>query len=135
MPITRITTGYELFEKYREQISHILQQCLETYFDVPDGDCFQIFDIHTTQQKIFDPYYPNLNKSRSDSGILFHIFAGKLRDHEQKRALYKALCERLQEEIPIVKEDIMIILQFNDAEDWSFSSGQSWKDEMDTVKL
>ncbi|MCE0495057.1 tautomerase family protein [Vibrio salinus] len=134
MPMTRISIGNELFETHQHQISHILQQCLEAHFDVPDGDCFQIFDIHTPQQKVFNPYYPNLAKSRSESGILFHIFAGKPRDHKQKRALYKALCEQLQENTSINKEDIMIILQFNGAEDWSFSSGQSWKDEMETTK-
>ncbi|SIN74648.1 tautomerase family protein [Salinivibrio sp. ES.052] len=103
MPMTRISLGNELFEKYQHQISHILQQCLEAYFDVSNGDCFQ-------------------------------IFAGKSRDHEQKRALYKALCEQLQVQTPIGKEDIMIIIQFNSTEDWSFSSGQSWKDEMETIQ-
>lgn len=134
MPMTRITIGNELFENYKHQISHILQQCLEGCFAVPNGDCFQIFDIHTPQQKVFNSHYPNLAKSRSESGILFHIFAGKSRDHEQKRALYKALCEQLQALTPIRKEDIMIIIQFNSAEDWSFSSGESWKDEMETIR-
>jgi len=128
--MTRISVGNELFENYQHQISHILQQCLEAYFDVPSGDCFQIFDIHTPQQKVFNPQYPNLTKSRSESGILFHIFAGKSRNHEQKRALYKALCEQLQAKTTISKEDIMIIIQFNGTEDWSFSCGQSWKDAM-----
>ena len=135
MPMTRISIDNELYENYQHQISRILQQCLEAYFNVPNEDCFQIFDIHNPQQKVFNPYYPNLTKSRSESGILFHIFAGKSRTHEQKRTLYKALCEQLQANTPISKEDIMIILQFNGgAEDWSFSSGQSWKDEMEATK-
>jgi phenylpyruvate tautomerase PptA (4-oxalocrotonate tautomerase family) len=134
MPMTRISIGNELFENYKHQISYILQQCLEAYFAVPNGDCFQIFDIHTPQQKVFNSNYPNLAQSRSESGILFHIFAGKSRDHEQKRALYKALCEQLQAKTPNRKEDIMIIVQFNGPEDWSFSSGQSWKDEMEIIQ-
>ena len=134
MPMTRTSIGNELFENYKHQISYILQQCLEAYFAVPNGDCFQVFDIHAPQQKVFNSNYPNLAQSRSESGILFHIFAGKSRDHEQKRALYKALCEQLQAQTPIRKEDIMIIVQFNCPEDWSFSSAQSCKDEMEIIQ-
>jgi phenylpyruvate tautomerase PptA (4-oxalocrotonate tautomerase family) len=128
MPLTRISVSNELFKNYQHQISRVLQQCLEIHFDVPSGDCFQMFDVHSPQQKVFNQYYPNLTQGRSELGVLFHIFAGKPRSHEQKRALYKALCEQLEKNTAIRKEDIMVVLQFNEAEDWSFSSGLSWKD-------
>ena len=134
MPFTRISMNGELFETHQQEVSVILQQCLEKYFDVPNGDCFQLFDIHSQQQKVFNKYYPNLTDGRSNSGILFHIFAGKPRSQEQKRALYKALCECLVQRTNINKEDIMVIIQFNNAEDWSFSSGLSANDIKGNIK-
>lgn len=134
MPFTRISMNRELFETHQQEVSVILQQCLETYFDVPKGDCFQLFDVHSQQQKVFDKYYPDLIEGRNDAGILFHIFAGKPRSQEQKRALYKALCECLVQRTNINKEDVMVILQFNNREDWSFSSGLSASDIKGNIK-
>ncbi|SJL82562.1 tautomerase family protein [Vibrio palustris] len=128
MPFTRIALSKERFETVHAKISIILQQCLEEHFDVPTEDCFQMFDIFEPQQIKFNSYYPNLTQGRSESGILFHIFAGKTRSHAQKRALYRALNQRLTHEITISAEDIMVIIQFNNVEDWSFSSGLSAKD-------
>ncbi|SHF90438.1 tautomerase family protein [Vibrio gazogenes] len=125
MPLTRITLTPALFETGHQEISTILQQCLETHFDVPSHDCFQIFDVQAPQHIVFDGYYPNLHKKRSESGILFHIFAGKPRSCEQKRALYQALNQHLTQSLPLNEEDIMVIIQFNHAEDWSFASGIS----------
>jgi len=128
MPFTRISMSGELFETHQRDISVILQRCLEKYFDVPRGDCFQLFDLHRPEQKVFNPYYPNLIEGRCDVSILFHIFAGKPRTQEQKRTLYKELCECITQRTAIKAKDIMVILQFNHAEDWSFSSGISAND-------
>jgi phenylpyruvate tautomerase PptA (4-oxalocrotonate tautomerase family) len=130
MPFTRISISRESFSDQRQDISEILQQCLEAHFDVPPGDCFQLFEVYSPQQKVFDSHYPNLSKARSNAGLLFHLFAGKPRSHSQKRALFQALCQTLEHEIDIRPEDVMVIIQFNDAEDWSFSSGLSSKNMM-----
>ncbi|MBY8037845.1 tautomerase family protein [Vibrio fluvialis] len=134
MPLTRISVSQNVFERCQSDISAILQHCLETHFDVPSGDCFQLFDIHQPQQKVFDVRYPNLRTGRSDDAVLFHIIAGKPRSHAQKRALYQALCQHLQRNTNLSEEDIMVIIQFNQAEDWSFSSGHSWQDEMEATQ-
>ncbi|MFM2485221.1 tautomerase family protein [Celerinatantimonas yamalensis] len=130
MPFTRISISRESFDDQRQAVSEILQQCLETHFDVPPGDCFQMFEAYSPQQKVFDNDYPNLSKARSNAGLLFHIFAGKPRNHSQKRAFFQALCQNLEQKIAVRPEDVMVIIQFNDAEDWSFSSGLSMKDMM-----
>lgn len=130
MPFTRISISRESFDEQRQNISEVLQQCLEAHFDVPPGDCFQLFEIYSPQQKVFDNYYPNLSKARSNASLLFHIFAGKPRSHSQKRAFFQALCQTLEHRIAVRPEDVMVIIQFNAAEDWSFSSGLSLKDMM-----
>ncbi|CAG9297405.1 tautomerase family protein [Celerinatantimonas diazotrophica] len=123
MPLTRITLTPALFEIGHQEISTILQQCLETHFDVPSGDCFQIFDVQAPQHIVFDGYYPNLRQKRNESGIFLHIFAGKPRSQAQKRALYQALNKRLTQTLPLDEQDIMVIIQFNQSEDWSFACG------------
>lgn len=128
MPLTRISITPVLFETAHQKISAILQQCLETHFAVPSGDCFQIFDVHDPQHIVFDSHYPNLRNQRSESAILFHIFAGKPRSRMQKRALYQALNQHLTRTLPLNEEDIMVIIQFNQAEDWSFACGISASD-------
>ncbi|NVC94079.1 tautomerase family protein [Vibrio natriegens] len=128
MPFTRITLTPDLFETNHQEISTILQQCLETHFDVPSGDCFQIFDVKDSQHIVFDDYYPNLHHKRNESGIFLHIFAGKPRSHDQKRALYQALNKDLTQTLPLEEQDIMIIIQFNQTDDWSFACGISATD-------
>ncbi|GKM38416.1 hypothetical protein NUKP66_32070 [Klebsiella variicola] len=56
--------------------------------------------------------------------MLFHIFAGKPRSRAQKQRLYRRLCARLADEMAVSPQDVMVVIQFNQQEDWSFSAGR-----------
>ncbi|GAA6593973.1 hypothetical protein nublan012_46510 [Klebsiella pneumoniae] len=56
--------------------------------------------------------------------VLFHIFAGKPRSRAQKQGLYRRLCARLDDEMAVSPQDVMVVIQFNQLEDWSFSPGK-----------
>ncbi len=56
--------------------------------------------------------------------VLFHIFAGKPRSRAQKQGLYRRLCARLDDEMAVSPQDVMVVIQFNQLEDWSFSAGK-----------
>ncbi|CTQ11635.1 conserved hypothetical protein [Klebsiella variicola] len=56
--------------------------------------------------------------------MLFHIFAGKPRSRAQKQGLYRRLCARLADEMAVSPQDLMVVIQFNQREDWSFSAGK-----------
>ncbi|APW88247.1 hypothetical protein AWN63_12805 [Klebsiella variicola] len=55
---------------------------------------------------------------------MIHIFAGKPRSRAQKQGLYRRLCARLDDEMAVSPQDLMVVIQFNQQEDWSFSAGK-----------
>jgi hypothetical protein len=73
-------------------------------------------------QRVFDIHY--LSGGRSDNFVLFQVTAGRPRSRDQKQRFYHALCAALQVEMAIDPDDVMIIIQFNSTEEWSFSGGR-----------
>ena len=71
---------------------------------------------------MFDRHY--LSGGRSEGFMVLQITAGRPRTREQKQDFYRVLNERLEREIGVSPDDVMVIIQFNQAEDWSFSRGQ-----------
>lgn len=127
MPFTRITLRQGYSDAQIVQISDILQQSLEAEFAVPPGDRFQIFETLPAGQRVFNRHYKS--GGRSDNFIQFHILAGKPRSSEQKQKLYRRLCERLHAVLDIHPNDVMVMIQFNTADEWSFSNGQMLSEE------
>ncbi|MDW5502076.1 tautomerase family protein [Pseudomonas lundensis] len=122
MPFTRITLRKGYSDAQIMQISDILQQSLEEEFSVPPFDRFQIFEELPARLRVFDRHYKSCG--RSDNFIQFHILAGKPRSFEQKQNLCRVLCERLHVVLDIHPDDVMVMIQFNTADEWSFSKGQ-----------
>jgi hypothetical protein len=56
--------------------------------------------------------------------VLFQVTAGRPRSRQQKQPFYHALCVALQTGVGIDPDDVMIIIQFNSMEEWSFSGGR-----------
>lgn len=124
MPITRITLGTHYTDTQLAEISAILHQSLTETFAVPLKDRFQIFERLPAHQRIFDPHYQS--GQRSENVIVFQITAGKPRTPEQKQNFYHALCTDLCSTLGLQADDVMVIIQFNQAEDWSFSRGNMY---------
>lgn len=122
MPVTRITVGEHYTDTQLGEISSALHQSLTEEFSVPLNDCFQIFERLPAGQRVFDRHYQSGN--RSDNFVLFQITAGKPRTVAQKQNFYRALSQRLFSALAIHPDDVMMIIQFNTAEDWSFSNGE-----------
>ena len=127
MPFTRISLRPGYSDAQIMQISDILQQSLEAEFAVPPGDRFQIFELLPARLRVFDRHYKS--NGRSDNFIQFHILAGKPRTCEQKHNLCRLLCERLHTALDIDPDDVMVMIHFNTADDWSFSQGQMLSEE------
>ncbi|WP_241591719.1 tautomerase family protein [Rosenbergiella epipactidis] len=122
MPFTRITLRQGYSEIHIAQISAILQQSLENEFSVPPGDLFQVFDERPASRRVFDRFYKS--SGRSDNFIQFHILAGKPHTNAQKQNLCRVLTQRLHRELNIFPDDVMVMIQFNTADEWSFSQGR-----------
>lgn len=122
MPLMRITLGDIYSDTQIAMVSTILHQSLVDSFAVPVEDCFQLIDKLPANQRIFNTHY--LSGGRSEGFVLIQITAGRPRTREQKQSFYRMLNERLERELAISPDDVMIIIQFNQAEDWSFSRGE-----------
>ncbi|WP_313653590.1 tautomerase family protein [Pantoea sp.] len=122
MPITRITLRQGYSDAALRQLSRLLQQTLVAEFDVPGQDCFQMIEMLPGVQRVFDRDY--LSGGRSDDFVLFQITAGRPRSRRQKQQFYHSLCTALQREMGIDPDDVMIVIQFNSTEEWSFSGGR-----------
>jgi phenylpyruvate tautomerase PptA (4-oxalocrotonate tautomerase family) len=127
MPFTRITLRQGYSDEQIMQISDILQKCLEKEFAVPSHDRFQVFETLAASQRVFDYHYKS--GGRSDDFIQFHVIAGKPRSFEQKKNLCRTLCEQLHTALNINPNDVMVMIQFNTADEWSFSNGQLLSEE------
>jgi len=122
MPITRITLGQDYSEARLQQISALLHQTLVAEFAVPVDDCFQLIELLPASQRIYNRYY--LSEGRSEDFILFQITAGRPRSRQQKQRFYQQLCASLHSTLGIDPDDVMVIIQFNSSEEWSFSGGR-----------
>lgn len=127
MPFTRISLRPGYSDARIAQISDILQLSLEAEFAVPPGDRFQIFEEIPATRHLFDRHYKS--GGRSDNFIQFHILAGKPRSSAQKQNLCRSLCEGLHLALNIHPDDVMVMIQFNTAEEWSFSQGRMLSEE------
>lgn len=127
MPFTRIILRQGYSHAQIMQISDILQQSLEQEFAVPPSDCFQVFEEVPARLRVYDRHYKS--GGRSDNFIQFHILAGRPRSFAQKQNLSRVLCDRLQGDLNIQPDDVMIMIQFNSAEEWSFSQGRLLSEE------
>ncbi|OQD49271.1 hypothetical protein BWZ29_12695 [Enterobacter cancerogenus] len=124
MPFVRIMTGDRYSERQQKQISDILHQALTETFAVPAQDRFHFFECFAARDRYIDRYY--LSTGRTERAILFNIIAGKPRSNEQKAALYRQLAAQLNEKMGIEGGDVMVVIQFTAAEDWSFSGGKRY---------
>jgi len=124
MPLSRISLGEQYSDQQLTEISEVLHQSLTDEFAVPLKDKFQIFDRLPATQRIFDRHY--LSGQRSEHYILFQITAGKSRTLEQKQNFYRALTQGLHDKLGISPDDVMVVIQFNQAGDWSFSQGHMY---------
>ncbi len=122
MPLTRISLGTAWRPTEFAQLSALFHECLVAEFDVPSADKFQFIEQAADEQRIYDPNY--LSDGRSARFVLFHIFAGKPRSRAQKQGLYRRLCARLDDKMAVSPQDVMVVIQFNQQEDWSFSAGR-----------
>lgn len=121
MPFTRIALPAGKGPDFQQALSRILHQTLVDTFDVPQDDCFQLFDEYATGLRVFPRHY--LGGPRSEAFIWFHITAGRPRSTEQKGHFYQQLARRLFTELAVRPEDVMVTLTFSQPEDWSFANG------------
>ena len=90
--------------------------------DVPPDDRFQMIHEHSPESLVADRRY--LGIERSDDVVLIQITLNAGRTLEQKRALYRAIADRLAASSGLRREAIIVSLIEVPKENWSFGRGE-----------
>jgi phenylpyruvate tautomerase PptA (4-oxalocrotonate tautomerase family) len=107
--------------QFSRRIGEIVYQSMTETIHIPAKDNFQIITQHTQDTLIYSLDY--LGIQRTNGIIVIQITLSEGRTVEQKKAFYKRLAERLNQELQIRKEDVLINLVEVKKENWSFGNG------------
>jgi phenylpyruvate tautomerase PptA (4-oxalocrotonate tautomerase family) len=121
MPLVRIAFMRGRPEGFGRKVGDIVYRTMVETIHVPPKDNFQIITEHDSQSLVYDPEY--LNIARTDGVIFIQITLNEGRTVEMKKAFYKALAERLNQELGVRLEDVFINLVEVKKENWSFGNG------------
>ncbi|WP_097459397.1 tautomerase family protein [Mangrovitalea sediminis] len=123
MPFTRISLCSGKSPTYLNAVSDSLHRALVEAFDVPPDDRFQVIHQLAPEELVFDRHY--LGGPRSDDFILFAVTAGRKRDARTRAAFYQRLVALLAEAPGVRPEDVMVVINTTEADEWSFASGRA----------
>lgn len=122
MPFTRISLIKGKSPEYLQAVSNSLHAALVEVFDVPADDRFQVIQQVEAHELIFDLHY--MGGPRTDDYMLINVIAGKPRSRETKRAFFERAVEKLAASPGVRPEDVMIVIQTANSDEWSLSSGK-----------
>lgn len=121
MPLVSISLLKGKSREYIHAISDGVHQALVETYSVPADDHFQLIRQHEPDEFIYDPDYLGIH--RTDSVVFIHIVASNWRDTAAKKALYRAIADRLSKAPGLRREDVLVVISSNQREDWSFGNG------------
>jgi 4-oxalocrotonate tautomerase len=123
MPLVRIDVPVSIAVEQRSAIGDIVYESMAASINVPDGDKFQIVSAHEPGGLRIDLSY--LDVDRSASAFIISITLNVGRTVDQKKRFYADLTHRLETQIGIRPQDVMIVLTEVAKENWSFGNGQA----------
>ncbi len=122
MPLVRVSLREGKSASYLAAIGESVHRAMVETINVPPDDRFQIFTEHSPEALVYDPGY--LGIKRSDDLVVIQITLNAGRTLEAKRALYRAIAERLAKDPGLRKEDVLVNLVEVPKENWSFGNGE-----------
>jgi 4-oxalocrotonate tautomerase len=121
MPLVRISILKGKPASYRRKVGDAVHQALVDTINVPSKDRFQLITEHDPEDFVYDREYLGIARSRDLIVIQATISAG--RSLALKRALFRAIAERLAAAVQLRPEDVWINLVEVAKENWSFGNG------------
>jgi phenylpyruvate tautomerase PptA (4-oxalocrotonate tautomerase family) len=122
MPLVRVSLRKGKSPSYLESIGEAVHRAMVETINVPAEDRFQIFTEHSVDELVYDPDY--LGVKRSEDLVIIQISLNAGRTLDQKRALYRALAEKLAKDPGLRSEDVLVGLVEVPKENWSFGKGE-----------
>jgi phenylpyruvate tautomerase PptA (4-oxalocrotonate tautomerase family) len=122
VPLVRVSLRKGKPPAYLAAVGEAIHAAMVETINVPADDRFQIFSEHTPEGLVSDAGY--LGISRTDDIVVIQITLNAGRTLDQKRALYRALADRLARDPGIRKQDLLVSLVEVPKENWSFGNGE-----------
>lgn len=121
MPLIRISLMKGKPEGFGKKVGEVVYRAMVDTINVPAKDHFQIITEHDKNSLIYDPSY--LDIQRTDGVIFIQTTLNEGRTVELKKTFYKTVAERLNRELGVRMEDVLINLVEVKKENWSFGNG------------
>jgi 4-oxalocrotonate tautomerase len=121
MPLVHISCMKGKPAGFGGRIGEIVYRAMVDTINVPPNDNFQIITEHDAGGLIYDAGY--LGIPRTDGIIVIQVTLNEGRAVEAKKAFFKAVADRLNAELKVRKEDVLINLVEVKKENWSFGNG------------
>lgn len=121
MPLVRISLLKGKSKEYIRAVADGVHQALIEAYNIPPDDRFQLIHQHEPDELVYDANYLGIH--RTDDIVFIHIVAGNWRNTATKKALYKAIANRLADRPGLRREDVQVILSSNERDEWSFGNG------------
>lgn len=103
-------------------LADTVQQVMVDVFAAPERDRYQVIHEHKAGRIIAQD--TGLGFERTDGVVVIQV-TEQGRDDDQKKALYRALADRLEVEAGVRPQDLIVSVVANTAADWSFGLGRA----------
>jgi 4-oxalocrotonate tautomerase len=123
MPLVRVSLREGKSASYRAAIGEAIHRAMVETINVPADDRFQILTEHSSDGLVYDRKY--LGIERTDDIVVIQITLNNTRTLDQKRALYRALAEKLAKAPGLRAQDLLVSLVEVPKENWSFGNGEA----------
>jgi 4-oxalocrotonate tautomerase len=121
MPLIRISMRRGRPASHPAAIVDGVYRALRATFEVPENDLFAVVHQHEAEEFVFDANF--FGFQRSAGLVIIQITVANTRGVTQKKALFAAIADNLQQEPGLTPDDIFINLLEVKREDWSFGGG------------
>jgi 4-oxalocrotonate tautomerase len=123
MPLSRISLRRGKPAAYRRAVADGVYAAMRETFEVPDDDRFMLVTEHDADGFIYGEHY--LGIERSAELVIIQLTVSNTRSVAQKKALYRAIVDRLARNPGVRPEDVFINLVEVAKENWSFGHGEA----------
>jgi phenylpyruvate tautomerase PptA (4-oxalocrotonate tautomerase family) len=122
MPLVRVDVFEGRSDDEIRELLGTIQEVLEEVFAAPSRDRYQVLTEHRPGHLVLED--TGLGIERSDRVVLVQVVQ-QGRTAEQKKKLYAALAQRLENTIGLSGEDLIVSVTENTRADWSFGFGRA----------
>jgi phenylpyruvate tautomerase PptA (4-oxalocrotonate tautomerase family) len=121
MPLVEIFVSERRPRAERRKLADAVHLALVEALAIPADDRFQLVRALDEDDYIADPTY--LGVSRTRDFLVVRVTLRRGRSLDKKRALYRGIADGAARAVGLRPEDVFIVLNENEASDWSFGAG------------